>query len=50
VTEEELKAEARLMAMGYMITNAYVLLHRANRSTPQQVEDATVRPAGCFPK
>jgi hypothetical protein len=45
-----LKAEARLMAMGYMITNAYVLLHRANRSTPQQVEDATVRPAGCFPK
>jgi hypothetical protein len=38
VTEDELKNEARLMAMEYMIANMYVLIHRANRSTPQQID------------
>jgi hypothetical protein len=37
MTEQELKAEARLMAIEYMVTNAYVLLHRVFRSTPEMI-------------
>ena len=42
MTEQELKAEARLMAIEYMITNAYALLHRAFRSTPEMVRQSHV--------
>jgi hypothetical protein len=40
MTEQELKAEARLMAIEYMITNVYVLLHRVFRSTPEMIRQS----------
>jgi len=35
--ESQLKLEARLIALEYMIANAYVLLHRVFRSPPESI-------------
>jgi hypothetical protein len=40
MTEQEMKLEARLLAIEYMLANAFRLMHRAFGSTPQMVYDA----------
>jgi hypothetical protein len=35
--ETELKAEARLLALEYMVTNMYVVLHRLFQSPPDAI-------------
>ncbi len=37
MTESELKLEARLLAIEYMIANAYTLLHRLFQSPPEAI-------------
>jgi hypothetical protein len=38
MTEEELKLQARLAAIEYMVANLYHLLHRLFGSTPEQIQ------------
>jgi hypothetical protein len=40
MTEAEIKLETRLLAIEYMISNVYVLLHRVHGSTPAMVFEA----------
>jgi hypothetical protein len=37
MTEQEMKLEARLLALEYLVGNLSVFLHRFNRSTPEQI-------------
>jgi hypothetical protein len=38
MTEEELKLQARLAAIEYMVANLFHLLHRLGGSTPEQIQ------------
>jgi hypothetical protein len=39
MTDQEIKLEARLLALEYMLTNAYRLMHQAFGSTPAMIFD-----------
>ena len=39
MTEQEMKLEARLLAIEYMVAHAYRLMHRMFGSTPEMVRD-----------